>query len=288
MMLPSLVLTFIFFYLPLSGWVIAFSEYKLGGPLFGNAWVGLKQFKRFLFDSSDFSYLLQNTLVINVSVIFVNIAVAGVFSIVLNDMRRKRMAKTVQTIAFFPYFISWVIAYALVWALFAVRSGSINQFLVGAGAIPSGFNILGDPKYSWGLMIVLSIWKYTGYNTVIFLSAISGIPHEEYEAAAIDGAGRFRRMYYVTFKNMLPSAAILLIMNSGWVLNSNLEQFFVFTNSTNWQRMEVLDMYIYKFGLQSLDYSYATAVGIMKTLVSILLVIGVNFSSKKLNGSAIF
>jgi putative aldouronate transport system permease protein len=288
MLLPAFVLTFIFCYLPLTGWSIAFTEYRLGNGQFSGAFTGLRQFRRFLFESADFGYLLRNTLVMNVSAVIINLIVAVLFSIMLQELPLKGLSKALQTVTFFPFFISWVIAYSVVWALFAVRSGAINQFLVGHGIIGTGINILGDPKYSWGLIIVLAMWKWTGYNSVIFLAAISGIPQEEYEAAAIDGAGRFRKMYHITFKNMLPTLAILLIMNSGWILNSNLEEFFVFTNATNLQTMEVLDMYIYKFGLRNLNYSYATAVGILKTFVSIVLVWAANFGSKKISGASIF
>jgi putative aldouronate transport system permease protein len=288
MLLPAFILTFIFAYLPLSGWVLAFTDYRIGGGIFSGKFAGLKFFKRFLFESSDFGYLIRNTLVINVSAVIVNLAIAIIFSIMLHELRFRWLSKTLQTVTFFPYFISWVISYSVVWALFAVRSGAINEFLLNQGIIKTGFNVLGDPKYSWGLMIFMAMWKYTGYNSVIFLATISGIPQEEYEAAAIDGAGRFRLIYHVTFMNMLPTVAILLIMNSGWILSSNLEQFFIFTNATNMQTMEVLDMYIYKFGLRNLNYSYATAVGILKTIVSFLLVFLANYGSKKLKGSSIF
>jgi putative aldouronate transport system permease protein len=288
MLLPAFVLTFTFAYLPLSGWVLAFTDYRIGQGIFSGKFAGLRYFKRFLFESSDFTYLLRNTLVMNVSAVIVNLIIGVLFSIMIHEIRFKRLSKYLQTVTFFPYFISWVISYSVVWALFAVRSGAINQFLMEGRYIKEGINLLGDPKYSWGLMIFLSMWKFTGYNSVIFLAAISGIPQEEYEAAAIDGAGRFRLIYHITFMNMLPTVAILLIINSGWILSSNLEQFFVFTNSTNMQTMEVLDMYIYKFGLRNLNYSYATAVGILKTIISIGLVWAANFGSKKLNGSSIF
>jgi putative aldouronate transport system permease protein len=288
LLLPAFVFTLVFAYLPLGGWVMAFTDYRIGSNMFGNQFVGLRFFKRFLFESSDFGYLLRNTLIMNVSAVIVNLTIAVLFSIMLHELRFKWLSKALQTVTFFPYFMSWVISYSVIYALFAVRSGAVNQFLIELGVIKTGINLMGDPKYSWGLMIFLSMWKWTGYNSVIFLATISGIPHEEYEAAAIDGAGRFRIVYHVTFMNMLPTVAVLLIMNSGWILSSNLEQFFVFTNSTNWQRMEVLDMYIYKFGLRNLNYSYATAVGILKTIVSIILVGLTNWGSKKLSGSAIF
>jgi putative aldouronate transport system permease protein len=270
------------------GWTIAFTDYRISGGLFDGAFIGLKQFGRFIFESADFLPLLRNTLVMNISSVIINLIMAVLFSIMLHELRWKGLSKALQTVTFFPFFISWVIVYSIVWALFAVRSGAINEFLVSEGIISTGINIMGDPKYSWGLIIVLAIWKWTGYNSVIFLAAISGIPQEEYEAAAIDGAGRFRLIYHVTFKNLLPTLSILLIMNSGWVLSSNLEEFFIFTNSTNMETMEVLDMYIYKFGLRNLNLSYATAVGILKTVISVFLVWAANFGSKRLSGSSIF
>jgi len=288
MMAPAFILTFIFCYLPLTGWVMAFTDYKIGKSLFSGKFTGFLQFQHFLAGSKDFIYLIRNTLVINVSSVIINIFLAVVFAVLLNEIHHSRYKKTVQTITFFPFFISWVITYSVVWALFAVRSGSINQLLISLGIVKKGFNFLGDPNYSWGLMIVLNMWKYLGYNSIIFLAGISGISLEEYEAAAIDGASRFQRVMKITLPNLIPTASILLIMNSGWVFNSNLEQFFIFTNPTNQDKMQVLDMYIYTYGLKLTDYSYATAVGILKTAVSILTLWLVNRASRKLSDSAIF
>jgi putative aldouronate transport system permease protein len=288
MLAPAFVLTLVFCYMPLAGWVLAFKKFQLGRGIFSGEWTGLLQFKRFLVDGTDFFYLLRNTLVINIVSVVQNIIAAVLFAILLSEVGVKRIAKTVQTVTFFPYFISWVISYSVVWSLLAVNSGAINQFLVAAGVLKKGINVMGDARYSWTFMITLNLWKYVGYNCIIFLAAISGIPQEQYEAAAIDGSGRFGRIWHITLPNLIPTVAILLIMNSGWILNSNLEQFFIFTNSTNWETMEVLDMYIYKFGLKLLDYPYATAVGILKTIVSILLLALVNWGSKRISGSSIF
>lgn len=288
MLCPAFLLTAVLCYLPLVGWWLAFTDYHVGDSLFGGDFVGLRQFSRLLFESSDLGYLIRNTLVINGLTIVINITVALVLSVLLRELLWKPGAKFVQTIFFFPYFISWVIMYSIVWALFAVNSGAINQLLVSLGVIEKGFNILGSAKYSWGLMIVLNLFKHTGYNCIIFLATISGIPQEQYESASLDGAGRFAKIWYITLPNLIPTASILLIMNSGWIFSNNLEQFFVFTNATNWETMEVLDMYIYKFGLQQLDYPYATAVGILKTLVSIIVLVVVNKTVKKLSDTSVF
>lgn len=244
MLAPAFILTLTFAYIPLSGWVLAFKDYQLGTSIFSGDWTGLLQFRRFLIEGNDFIYLIRNTLVINLASVIQNLVVALIFSIFLSEVRKKLVSKIVQTVTFFPYFISWVITYSVVWSLLSVRSRAINQPLMQAGFIEKGFNIIGNPKYSWGYMIYLNLWKYTGYNTIIFLASISGIPTELYEAASIDGAGRFRKMWHITVRHLVPTFSILLIMNSGWIFNSNLEQFFIFSNSTNWEKMEVLDMYI--------------------------------------------
>lgn len=287
MLLPAFLCILFINYIPLSGWYIAFSEYKLGGSLFAGEFVGLKYFTKIFRESSDLVYLIRNTLTMNGATILVNLSAALILSILLKEIRWKSGAKIIQTVTFFPYFVSWVIAYAIVWSLLAVNSGAVNQFLVRMGVLEKGLNILGDPRFSWGLIILLNLWKFTGYNTVIFLSSIAGIPSEQYEAAALDGAGRFQKIRYVTLPNLMPTAAVLLIMNAGWVLTSNLEQFFIFSNSTNWSKMEVLDMYIYKFGLSMLDFPYATAMTIIKTAVGVLLLLFVNWLTKRLNKTSV-
>lgn len=287
MLLPAFLCIIFFNYLPLSGWYIAFSEYKLGGSIFGGELVGFKYFLKIIQESSDLGYLIRNTLVMNGVSIFQNIVVAFVLAILLKEIRWKKGAKIIQTVTFFPYFVSWVISYAIVWSLLAVNSGAINQFLKNEGIIQKGLNVLGDPKHSWTLVILLNLWKNTGYNTIIFLSSITGIPTEQYEAAALDGANRFQKIRYITLPNLLPTAAVLLIMNAGWVLNSSLEMMFIYNNATNWSRMETLDMYIYKFGLSMLDFPYATAMTIIKTLVSILLLLFVNWITKRLTKTGV-
>ena len=288
MLLPLLVLTIIFSYVPLVGWVMAFTDYHIGAPLFGNAWTGLTQFVRLGSYSDDLLRLLRNTVVINFVSVFNNLFCALVLTLLLREVKWRFGAKAVQTVTFFPYFVSAVIAYAIFNGLLSVNSGAINMALVKAGVIKRGITILGDAKYSWPLMIFVNLWKFTGYNCVLFMAAAAGIPMDQYESAEIDGASRFQKAIYITLPSLLPTAAVLLIMNSGWILNSSLDMFMVFQNTTNLETMEVLDMYIYKYGLKLMDYSYATAAGIAKTAVSLLLLVIVNKSVKKLSGTGIF
>ncbi|UVI28452.1 ABC transporter permease [Paenibacillus spongiae] len=287
MIMPAIILIFVFHYIPLAGWLIAFKNYQIGISLWKVPWAGLDYFKMFFLESADYIYLIRNTLVMNISVIVLNLTVAMIFAILLNEVRHSWFKKIIQTVSFFPFFVSWVIVYAIIHALMAESTGAINVTLIKHGIIEQGINVLGDKAYSWVLIIFVMGWKYLGYNGVIYLASIASIPSEQYEAAAIDGAGRFGKIWYITIPNLMPTLIILLIMNVGWVLNSDFELFYLFTNPTNWETMEVLDMYIYKFGLTLGNFPYATAVGIIKTIISLLLVIGANALSKKVTNKSL-
>ena len=287
MLLPALACIIIFDYIPLSGWYIAFSEYKLGESLFSGKFVGLQHFRDIINTNSDLVPLIRNTLVMNVGSLILEVFIPMILAIMLKELYWKTGAKIVQNIAFFPHFVSWVIIYTLFCALFSVNTGVINQFLVKQGILTRGLNLLGEPKYSWGLMIFLNLWKSCGYNMVIYLASLSGIPAEQYDAAALDGANRLQQIRYLTIPNLLPTVSVLLIMNAGWILSSSLESYMVFTTPTNISKMEVLDMYIYRYGLGLLDFPYATAMTIVKTLVGIAIMLFVNWLSKRLNQNSI-
>lgn len=286
MLAPAVLLVLLFNYLTLSGWILAFTDYRLGQSFSTLSWAGLKNFRTF-FTGQDFGYLMTNTLVINICSLFLNLFAAMAFAVLLNELPWKRWARGVQTISFFPFFVSWITVYSMMNALFSVSSGAVNRFLTDAGIIEHGWNVLGSEKYAWGLAILLSLWKTLGYNGVIFISAIAGIPQEEFEAAEIDGANRWEKIRCITLPNLAPTLIVLLIMNSGWILNSNFDFYYIFQNSTNWMRMEVLDMYIYKFGLRQGNYPYAIAVGMMKTVVSIVLLTVVNRITRRLSDQSI-
>lgn len=286
MLAPAFILVLIFNYLTLFGWIIAFKHYQIGQSMWSAPWSGLYHFKAFLFEGSDYSYLLRNTLVMNVSMLVVNLTAAMAFAILLNEIRIKKFAKAVQTLSFFPFFVSWVIVYSIVNSLFAVSGGAVNEALVEWGILQDGINLLGDPAYSWGLVICLSLWKSIGYNGVIFISAIASIPVDQYEAAEVDGANRWQKIRHVTLPNLMSTFTVLLIMNSGWILNSNFDLYYLFTNATNYTKMEVLDIYIYNYGLKLSNYSYATAVGIMKSFVSIAILLFVNAWTRRVTGRA--
>lgn len=287
MLLPAFAATLIFNYAPLAGWYMAFSQYRPGKSLFAGEFVGLAHFKTFFVESKDYLYVFKNTLGINLLSLFLVIGLSLVFSLMLCELRSARFRKLVQAVTFIPYFISWIIAFSLVYAMFSSYSGVINVVLKDLGLLEKSINVMGDKKYAWTLIVCLNIWNKMGYNSVIFISTAAGIPGEQYEAAAIDGANRWHKVRYVTIPNLLPTLVMLLIINAGWLLNSNFEQFYLFSNPTNWEKMEVFDMYIYKFGFQLFNYSYATAIGIVRTVMSVGLVLLVNRLSKWLTGHSV-
>lgn len=287
MILPAAVLIFIFTYIPLFGWVMAFTDYKPGRSMFQSPWAGLKYFKEFFTDTAGAGEVIRNTLVMNVSSLILGLLLSMAFAILLKEIRWKFMRRTIQSFSFFPYFMSWVILYAVLYALVS-NEGALNGLLISLGMIEKPLNLLGNPATSWGLIIGVNLWATLGYDSVIFISAIAGIPQEQYEAARIDGASRWSEIRYITIPNLIPTLVILLIMSSGNIFNSYLDQFFVFTNTLNISTMQVFDYYIYNYGLKMGNYSYATAVGIVKTLVSFGLLTGVNFLSRKLTERSLF
>jgi putative aldouronate transport system permease protein len=266
---------------PLFGWSFAIINYKPGKPFFENDFVGLKYFIEFFTQTRDAGILIRNTLAINVISLISIFLFSIIFSVILSEVRWRKFSRSVQMISLFPFFLSWIIAYSLVYAMFGLETGAINSLLVNLGIIKSGINVIGYQSAAWPLMIGLNTWKNLGYYSIIFLSTIMSIPSEQYEAAYIDGARRLQVIRYITIRNLKQVFFVMLILQSGTILNSNLEQFFAFTNAQNWERMITFDMYVYQFGLGMAQYSYATAVGIVRSIISVFLLLSVNKLSSK-------
>ena len=288
MLAPAILLIFTFSTIPLVGLWMAFTKYRIGRNLFKAEFVGINNFLRLFTGTQDIGYLLRNTLIINVFSIILGTICALAFALFLKELQSKIFSKAVQTVSFFPFFLSWIVAYSVVIALFSVNTGAINMILVSTGIIDKGFNFLGREKYAYGLTIILNLWKGLGYSSILYLAAMGSINPELYDASAIDGASRFGRIWHITIPGVIPTMSILLILSVGNLLASNLDYFFVFTNITNWRRMETFSYYIYDRGLRQGDFSYATAVGIMMSLISIVLLYTANKISAKFANTSIF
>lgn len=269
MILPGLLFILIFKYMPLGGITIAFKEFLPGKGIWGSPWVGLENFE-YMLALPDTKRVMWNTLFIAAAKILINFPVPIIISILLNEVKNHRFKRSVQTIIYLPYFISWVILAGIIQDLFA-KEGLINQFLGIFGAEPVFF--LGNKYAFLGVLIGTDVWKNFGYNTVVYLAAITGIDETLYEAAKIDGANRFQQIWNVTLPEIAPIVVLMMILNLGNVLNAGFEQIFNLYNPLVYETADIIDTFVYRISLVEANYSLGTAVGLLKSVVSFILIV---------------
>lgn len=286
MSLPFLAWVIIFKYVPLWGWTIAFQKYKLARDLFDQTWIGLDNFS-FLFKEEQFYLVLRNTLVMSSVNLVLGFVTAILLALLLNELRRVYFKRTVQTISYLPHFISWVVAANIVQTALAPE-GIFNVLLLQSNIIDKPVLWLGVGEYFWGILGVTEVWKNVGWNTIIYLAAITTIDPTQYEAAEIDGASRLRRMWHITLPGMKPVIVILLIMNLGHILESGFEPQYLLGNGMNVEYSENLDIFVLKYGIQMNNFGLATAAGMFKTVVSFIFLIVANNLAKRLGESRLY
>lgn len=269
MILPGLLFILIFKYMPLGGITIAFKEFLPGKGIWGSPWVGLENFE-YMLALPDTKRVMWDTLFIAAAKILINFPVPIIISILLNEVKNHRFKRIVQTIIYLPYFISWVILAGIIQDLFA-KEGLINQFLGIFGAEPVFF--LGNKYAFLGVLIGTDVWKNFGYNTVVYLAAITGIDETLYEAAKIDGANRFQQIWNVTLPGIAPIVVLMMILNLGNVLNAGFEQIFNLYNPLVYETADIIDTFVYRISLVEANYSLGTAVGLLKSVVSFILIV---------------
>ena len=288
--LPAILCLIIFSYAPMSGLYMAFTNYspsKSGyfNDLLNAPFVGLEWFKYFF--STDFGLIMRNTLAMSLITLLLSFPAPILIAICLNEVFQKRTKKAIQTASYLPYFISWVIAANIILTLFSGK-GIVNDLLQFFHLTKHEILFFQDGKYFWWIMGFANTWKGMGYNAIIYLAAISGISSEQYEAAEIDGASRFQRILYVTLPSLKPTIMILLILAIGGILNTGFEQILLLQNPSIMNYSDVLDTYAYRYGMQNGMYSYGTAVGLFKSVVSFILVIGANKLTKRMTSQGLF
>ncbi|MEN6315704.1 MAG: ABC transporter permease subunit [Clostridiaceae bacterium] len=286
MTVPLFLFAMVFNYGPIWGWLMAFVNYTPGVSIFSSEFTGLKQFSYFFEAGSLFLPVLRNTLVLNLLALCM-CPVPIIFALMLTESRSVLFKKAIQTVTSFPNFISWIIVYSVFFAFLSVEDGMINHLLLGLNIIKQPTDILADAGVAWFLQTFASIWKGMGWNAIIYLAAIAGIDKELYDAAEVDGAGRFKRILHITIPGLMPTFSVILILSVGNLINSGFDQFYVFDNALVHDKLNVIDTYTYRMGLQQFDFSYATAVGIFKSLVSIVLLFTSNLISKAATGRSI-
>ena len=292
MLLPFLLLVFIFSYLPLWGWRYAFFDYSAGDVLSMENWVGLKWFKA-PFENpatrSDIIRVLKNTLAMSGLGLLTSWC-PMFFAIFLSEIRNTKVKRVIQTLTTIPNFISWVLVYAIAFCIFGTE-GFISSLFVNKGIWESGKNMLMGDHFIWIKMLLWGMWKSLGWSAIMYIAAISGIDQELYEAATVDGASRIQKMFHITLPELLPTFIVLLILSVSNILSNGMDQYLVFKNSTNKGPIEVLDLYVYQltFGSgQSSSIPFSTVVSMFKSLVSVILLFITNKISKWVRGSSIF
>ncbi len=282
MSVPIFLYVLLFNYFPMWGWVNAFKD-------FGNRklvakgitpWNGLANFK-WLFSRPDFFEAIRNTLAMSVINLVFGTVSAVLLAVLLNEVRQKTFKKTVQTVTYLPHFLSMVIVVAMAQNIFA-SNGPINDLLVGLGIVKQPVFWLGEGKHFWWLVGIINVWKEVGWGTIIYISAMTSIDPALYEAASIDGAGRFQRILHVTLPGIKSTFVILLIMNIGHLMEAGFEIQYLLGNGLTAAYSRTIDIFVLEYGTQMMDFGVATAAGIFKSVVAIILLVGANFIAKRL------
>ncbi|MFW6676093.1 ABC transporter permease [Lacrimispora sp. AGF001] len=277
---------FIFCYLPLAGWLMAFENYKPKEGFFHSKFIGLAKFRQ-LFLDDGFIRVIRNTLAMGVINLVTTMVTAIVFAILLNEVKSQGGKKVVQTISYLPHFLSWIIVTGILHDALS-GTGIVNDLLVRFQLLKEPLNFFAYPKYFWWIVAFANVWKETGWNAIIYLASITAIDTSLYEAAAIDGAGRWARIKYITLPGIKPTMIILLLINSGNVLNAGLEVQYLLGNGLVQSVSQTIDIYVLKWGISQGDYSLGTAAGIFKSVVSITIVLIANEMAKRAGEERLF
>lgn len=285
MLIPGVVLLFIFNYLPMFGTVIAFQDFNIFQGVLKSEFVGLDNFRR-LFTSPDFMLVFKNTVIISFLKLVFIFPLPIMIAILLNEIRLQKFKKTVQTIIYLPHFISWVIVAGLFINLLSVNGGIINNILQTLGHEPIPF-FLSKPHFR-SLLVFTEGWKTVGWGTIVYLAAIVSIDQEQYEGARIDGANKLQEIIYITIPNIAPTIILMFILRLGTLLEAGTEQILVMYNPLVYEVSDVIGTYVYRIGLGASDYSFSTAVGLFNSVVSFSLVLFTNWLSKRLFDSSIW
>jgi putative aldouronate transport system permease protein len=279
MSVPILLYIILFSYVPTLGWVMALQKFQPAKGFLGSAWAGLDNF-RMLFSDPDFIRDLRNTICMSVINIVLSFSAAIILALLLNEMKNIHIKKVVQTISYLPHFLSWVIVSALVVTTLS-GEGIVNDLLLNLGIVDEPILWLGKGSYFWGILGLTNVWKEVGWNTIIYLAAMSAIDPALYEAAVMDGANRFQKMRYITLPGIKSTFVILLIMNIGWITQAGFEPQYLLRNGMNIDFSETIELYVLRYGFQQSNFSLATAAGMFQSAINISMLFVANFIASK-------
>ena len=287
MFLPVVVYFFIFKYIPMGGIVIAFKNYKIKEGIFGSAWCGLDNFTK-AFATPTFARSVQNTLIISGLKLLYGFPAPIILALMLNEVTHVRFKKTVQTISYLPHFLSWVVLAGMFQQLLSPSNGAVNAVLKQYFGLKESIYFLGSNQYFRGTLIVTDIWKNVGWSSILYLATISGIDPALYEAATVDGASRWQCTRYITIPSLVSTIVVMLILSIGSIMDAGFDQVFNLYNSAVYQTGDIIDTYVYRYGLGDMKYSLATAVGLFKNVIAFVLVVGTNLITRRISGEGIW
>jgi ABC-type polysaccharide transport system, permease component len=285
-LVPAVVYIAVFMYAPMYGLVIAFKDFSASKGIMGSPWVGTKWFSTF-FNAPRFWQILKNTLALSVYSLVVGFPLPVILALIINGIGNTRAKKFTQTVTYMPYFISTVVLVGMMSVLFSPRSGIVNTLLSYLGGSGDTF-FMGESKFFRHMYVWSGVWQSTGWNSIIYIAALTGVSQELHEAAKIDGANKLQRILNVDLPAIMPTMVILLIMNCGSILSVGYEKVYLLQNDLNTPVSEVISTYIYKMGLQQQRFSYSTAIGLFNNVINFIILITVNKVSKKISGMGLF
>jgi len=291
----GMIFLIVFSYTPMFGIIMAFKNYRISEGIIGiftSEWVGLKHFDEFIHDY-QFGTIVRNTVTLSLLKVLFTFPAPILLAILLNEVKNAAFKRFVQTVSYLPHFISWVVVVGISFAFLSADIGLVNKALLSLGFIDNPLDILTNPDYFWELAVGSAVWKEMGWWTIIFLAAITGINPSLYEAAKIDGAGRLARIRHITLPGMKGTIVVVLILTIGSILGgglvgSNFEQAFLFGNSINNPTSEIVQTYAFKVGLKDGRFSYAAAIDLIQSVISVALIFSSNYIAKRISGSSLF
>ncbi len=286
MMIPGILWAVVFCYIPMYGVIIAFKDYTPALGFFGSPWAGFKHFDAFF--NKDFLRIMRNTLLISGGTLLVGFPAPILFALLVTSIRNVALRKTIQTVSYVPHFVSWVVVAAICFIFFAPTSGHINVLLRNIGLISDSIGFLENGPMFIVMLIIVNVWKSTGFSAIIYFAAIAGVDAQLYEAAIIDGARPLQRIRYVTIPSILPTITVMLVLSVSGILNAGFEQQMVMANDLVWRWADVIDTYSYRYGLSKLRYSFGTAIGLFKAAVALALLMGSNSFMRRFSGYSLY
>ncbi|WP_314588894.1 ABC transporter permease subunit [Paenibacillus terrigena] len=285
MVIPGILLIIIFSYIPMYGVLMAFQDYSIFKGFAASPWVGLKHFDMF-FNSPEFFNVMRNTLVISLLKLCVGFPAPIILALMLNEVRHMLFKRVVQTITYLPHFMSWVIVAGIVMSLLSTDNGSVNILLENLNLVNEPINFLSIPKLFWSILVTTNVWKEIGFGSIVYMAAIAGIDPHMYEAASMDGASKFKQIYLITLPSIMPVVIIFMILAIGNLLNAGFEDILLLgVNPVLREVSDVIETYVYRIGIQNSRYSYATAVGLFKAVISVGLLTIANYLARRSGNS---